>query len=301
MRRILRFSLATLGTVGVVTGCKPETVIRTEDVPTAGVRFIMAVPDTAAMDMRFVDIVENNAHWNMAFRSNVVTTGGTPASTFVAYKATRAGSRHFRIFMHGNCTASACDQSYASTVVKDTTVMLEANKLYTALLWGYANPTGPNRPAAAVNYPMRLTFFEEAVADASPNVSIRVINAAEYPVDVRYYIRGATAPATPQWASVAPMSISTYNAIATDTIFYNVRAAGAATNLVATDGRALIGAEAIVGPPGPIDALPGTMVAGSGVTGIVFPRSVAGSQAPNVTTPSISFVWDRRPPRPAGI
>ena len=298
MRRVVKLAMLGLA-AGFTTACDPETVVKTEDIPTAGVRFIHAVPDTAAMDMRFIDMVENNAHFAIAYRANVVTANASPVSTFVSYKPTRAGSRHFRIFMNGNCGTTSCDQSYASTVVKDTTVDLVAGRNYTALLIGYANPTGPSRPAGAPT--MRLVFQEENVPDPGTQVALRVINATEQAIDVRYYPDGGTAPATATWAAIPAASISSYITAAPGNYFYNVRAAGAGTNLVATDARALLGAAATTVAPGPFDAIPGTSVAGSAVTGIVFPRSVAGSQAPNVTTPSISFVWDRRPPRPAGI
>jgi hypothetical protein len=148
---------------------------------------------------------------------------------------------------------------------------------------------------------MRLVFFEEDVPDPGTQVALRVINATEQAIDVRYYPSGGTPPAAASWAAIPPASISSYITTAPGDYFYNVRAAGSGTNLVATDARALLGAAATTVAPGPFDAIPGTSVAGSAVTGIVFPRSVSGSQAPNVTTPSISFVWDRRPPRPAGI
>jgi len=76
---------------------------------------------------------------------------------------------------------------------------------------------------------------------------------------------------------------------------------------LADDPTALVGAAAFssAGPLGKIDteALPGTSVAGSAVTLIVFPRSTAGSKAPQTApfaVPAGSFMWDRRPPRPPG-
>ena len=302
MRRISQILM--LGTaVASVAACSPDEVIQTETPPTAGVRFIHAVPDTATMDMRFIDMVENNAHFNISYRNNVVIspTGatGVPASTFIQFKPTRAGARDFRIFMNGGCTATTCNQAYASTVVKDTTVDLVAGSNYTALLLGYANPAGPNRPAGAPA--MELMFYEENVAaPAAGEVALRVINATPTAIDVRHYPNGGTVPAAATWANVPPMSISAYVNVPAGQYWYNVQPAGGGATLFA-DRRALLGTAAVTGPPGPFDAQPGTTVAGSAVTGIVFPRSVSGSTAPNVTTPSISFMWDRRPPRPAGI
>jgi hypothetical protein len=288
-------------TVGAVSACSPDEVIQTETPPTAGVRFIHAVPDTATMDMRFVDMVESNAHFNISYRNNVVLSStaanGVPASTFIQYKPSRAGQRQFRIFMNGGCTATACNQSYASTVVKDTTVSLVEGHNYTALLWGYANPTGPGRPAGAPA--MRLTFIDEDVAEpAAGQVALRVINATPSAIDVRHYADGGTVPAAATWSAVPALSISSYITVPAGQYWYNVQPAGGGATLFA-DRRALVGAAAVTGPPGPFDAQPGTTVAGSAVTGIVFPTSVA--PAPSVTSPSISYMWDRRPPRPAGI
>lgn len=303
MRSVNKAAFLALAAASVAA-CKPDEVIKTEAIPTAGVRFIHAVPDTAAMDFRFVDRVENNAHWQIAFRNNVVIspTGatGVPASTFVQYKPARAGARQYRIFMNGGCTPTACDPTYASTVVAEGTITLNAGSNYTALMIGYANPTGPGRPAGAAAAPMRLEFYEETVPDPGASVALRVINAAEYAIDVRHYLTGGALPGAATFANVAPVSLSAYVTVAPGEYWLNVQPAGGGAALFA-DRRALVGEAAVTGPPGPFDARPGTTVAGSAVTALVFPRSVAGSPAPSVTTPSISYIWDRRPPRPAGI
>jgi hypothetical protein len=117
MRRTLQLAAVCL-TVAAVNACRPEEVIVTEDIPTAGVRFINAVPDTGAMDMRPVDIVENSTFYGVTFRS----------TTLLFYKNARAGSRNFRIFRNGD------NASVASIVVKDTTVTLEAGHRYTFIL-----------------------------------------------------------------------------------------------------------------------------------------------------------------------
>ena len=62
MRRSYKLSVLCL-VLGAASACStPDKIVATEDIPTAGVRFINAVPDTNAMDFRFVDIVESNAH-----------------------------------------------------------------------------------------------------------------------------------------------------------------------------------------------------------------------------------------------
>jgi hypothetical protein len=271
MRRILQLSVVCIA-AGVVSACTPDEVVPTENIPTAGVRFINAVPDTMGMDFRFVDQVESNAHFRITFRNAPTTAGtgplGVTASTTIQYKNARAGSaRHFRVFLNDTIQATA------STVIKDSTLNLEAGKNYTVMLWGYAR-TG-STPA------MKLDVWEDAPTDPAAQVALRVINATGAAIDVRAYPSSGTAPATATWAGVAALSRSTYINFAPDTIRFNVRPAGGAagTELFA-DARALFGAAATAD----IDAVPGTTVAGSAVTLIVFPGSVTGSPAAQFST-----------------
>jgi len=285
MRRHLQLSMLCLA-VGLASACSdPETIVKTENIPTAGFRFINAVPDTNAMDLRFIDIVENSAHYQIGFRDNPVTTGGVTGSSQIEYKNTRAGSRHFRIFLNGTTAA------VASTVLIDTTVTLEAGKIYTALMQGPARSGG-----------MKLVVYKEVIADPAANVALRVINTTPNAIDVRTYPSGGSAPVAPTWASVPAYSRSSFVTAAPAQMKYNITAAGSGTALF-TDALALIGAPATSSAGTStldIEGLPGTTQAGSAVTAIVFPPSVAGSNAASFTTTGISFMWDRRPPRPAG-
>jgi hypothetical protein len=278
MRRYLKLSMLCLA-AGAASACStPETIVQTESIPTAGVRFINAVPDTNAMDFRFVDIVESNAHYNIGFRNGPSTVGGVTGSAQIEYKNARAGSRHFRIFL------SDPSQAVASFVLKDTTVTLEAGKLYTAMMWGNARAGN-----------MKFVFYEEVIPDPGTSVGLRVINATSGPVDVRTYVSTATLPATATWANVLPYTRSTFVNSAPSQIKFNAQPVGGGTAIF--DALALIGAPATVD----IEALPGTTVAGSAVTAIVFPASVAGSRAASFAAPGVSFMWDRRPPRAAGL
>jgi hypothetical protein len=271
MRRIFQLSMLYVA-AGVVSACSPEEIIETDEIPTAGVRFINAVPDTGAMDFRFVDIPENSAHWNIAFRNNPATSGGVTASTLVQYKPTQAGQRHFRIFMNGTTAA------VASTVVKDTVVTLEAGKNYTALLWGNARG-GAN--------PMRLTFYEETVADPGTQVALRVINATEGAIDASFYPSSGAPPGTAIATNLPPLTRSDHVLAAPDRYRYNVRSAGA-TSPIIMDALAIAGEAATTGGAGPFDALPGTNVAGSAVTAIIFPIPVGLAPRFPITTGSSS-------------
>jgi len=291
MRRFLLLSVVCL-VAGAAGACHPEQIIATENIPTAGVRFINAVPDTGGaygLDMRFVDIVENSAQFRIGFRNGPQTSAGITGSAQVEYKPSRAGARHFVIFLDDSISA------IAQKVLKDTTVTLEAGKNYTALLWGQARPGG-----ATV---MKLSFFEETVPDPGANVSLRVINTTGAPIDVSQYLKGGTVPASPTWSSVPAMSISSYVNVPPGAIMYNVRAAGSATTMF-TDIQALLGtpASSSAGAAGKLDMapIPGTSVAGSAVTLVVYPASVVGSPAKQFATPGGAFIWDRRPPNPTG-
>jgi hypothetical protein len=246
---------------------KPDEVISTENIPTAGVRFINAVPDTSGafgLDFRFIDLAESNAQFRIQFRNNPATSGtgasAVTASTQIQFKPARAGNRQFRIFLSDSL------QSVASVVLKDSTLNLEAGKNYTLMLWGNARSTGADK--------MKLSVWEENV-DPATNVGLRVINATTSPIDARQYVSSGTPPATATWANVPPLSVSAYVNQPPSQFRFNIQPAGGGTALF-SDALALIGAAATVD----VEALPGTTIAGSAVTAIVFPRSVAGSKAP---------------------
>ncbi len=284
------FPIAMLLGAGVVAACNPATVVKTEDIPTAGIRFINAVPDTGAMDFRPVDIVENSQFYNVTFKS----------TTLLYYKNARAGTRHFTVFRTPTSTDPGATQlATAQTVVADlNNEVLEAGKLYTYILWGYSR-TG-NAPA------MQITRITDDPADPGAQVAFRIINsclpgicaaAANGVLDVRVFTaaQGIGAPAA-TFTSVSPITASAYQNIATSAAAYTVdfRPTGGSTAGAAlASGAAPLGlAEAI-----DTDALPGTNVAGSGITALIFPRAVAGSQGGTASTPAVIFVWDRRPPR----
>lgn len=294
MRRVFILSVVCLA-AGLTSGCDIKATYPTAAIPTAGVRFINAVPDTAGafgMDLRFVDQLESNAQFRQNFRNGPASSGSgvnvVTASAGVQFKAVRAGSRQFRIFLDDTL------QSVATIVMKDTTVVLEAGKNYTAVLWGRAR-TGQT-PA------MRLTFIEETVAPPGAQVAIRVINATAAPIDVRTYVNGTTLPGAATWASVGALGRSSHMLFAPAQMRFNVQPAGGGTALYA-DNLTLIGAAATstAGASGRLDieALPGTTIAGSAITYIVFPPSIVGARTPQTAAFLVNAgmsVWDMRPP-----
>ena len=284
MRRIHR-SLLCLA-LGVVSACIPDEITVTEDIPTAGVRFINAVPDTTQMDFRFYDIVENNAHFRISFRGSPVSLGAGVAqvtsSTKIQYKPARvtAAPRKFRIFVNDTLL------NVASIVLKDSTITLVAGRNYTVILWGYAHPTGLNRPAAAPT--MKLSIFDDSAVPTTGNVGLRVVNATMNAIQGKTYrwVTGtvqATAVGAATPFTVAAMDTSALISVAPDTTLFNIQPSGGGTNLFA-DQRALVGLAEITTGAGPIDAVPGTTIAGSVVTAFVFPGSVPCTTAPQANT-----------------
>ncbi|MGH7619057.1 MAG: DUF4397 domain-containing protein, partial [Gemmatimonadaceae bacterium] len=273
MRRILQLSTLCIA-AGVASACKPADVETVAAVPTSGVRFINAVPDTAGaagLDFRFVDLVENSNDFRVTFRNNPQSSGGVTASSAIQYKAAQAGSRHFRIFLDDTI------QTIASTVLKDTTVNFTAGHNYTVLLQGNARGGG-----------LRLNVIDEAVPDPAAQVALRVMNTTGAPVDARQYVSTGSAPASATWSSVPAYGVSTYVTVAPSQIKFNIQPAGGGTALFA-DALALIGQPIGTQTGGctvgvDCDVIPGTTVPGSAITLIVFPPSVAGSRASSFTT-----------------
>ncbi len=280
MRHFVDVQVLVLAAV-VASGCALTEVVKTEDIPTAGVRFINAVPDSAGafgLDFRFVDLVESNAHFRITYRNGPQTAGGVTAASQTQFKNARAGSRHFVIFLDDTL------QQVAQTKLKDTTVTLEAGSNYTAILWG-----------AARAGQMKLTFFKDMPADPGASVALRVFNATNAPIDVRQYAQGGTAPTTATWAGVGALTASAFVTATPGNIMFNVRQAGSETAMF-SDLLALQGQANTVD----IEGTPGTTRAGSAISLIVFPPSTVGARTPQTApflVPAGAFVWDKRPTR----
>lgn len=129
MQRIFRLTFVSLAACVAASACSSDALTLVPAVPTAGVRFINAVPDSAGafgLDFRFVDLVENSAAFRIPFRMNPITTSGVIASTQIQYRAAAVGTRHFAIFLDDSIAA------ITSTKLKDSTVTLVDGKNYTS-------------------------------------------------------------------------------------------------------------------------------------------------------------------------
>ena len=296
MRRFIKLALTCLA-AGAVGACEVDTVIETENIPTAGVRFINAVPDTGAMDFRFVDMVENTSHWNIAYRNNPSTTALETNSLQVQYKNARATStpRTFKIFMTSTNPAVASDEVMSAA----QTITLTAGAKYTILLWGYANPTGPGRPAGAPA--MDIEVIDENVVVPAGQVALRVINASITPVTASFFTNpaaptgGSTVGAAPAGtviqANLAGMTIGTYVNTTPGTLRFKLEPPGGPAGQLWANQIAMIGSAPTISGTAcnpttqqcDLEGAPGTTQAGSAITAIVFPAAVSPASNTGMT------------------
>lgn len=262
-----RFVLLGIGLLAVVA-CNDDEIIRSSPPPLAGVRFINALADTSAVDIRMIDQVEWSAlALSLAFRS------GTE------HQPTEAKARRIRVFPESE------DPAITSRFMIDTTITFQANTNHTVLLTGSARANTD-----------RFIVLTDAVPACDNNIAVRAVNAGATTAGLDLFITRKSSdplPAQPSAGNVAPFAASTYATRAADTTFVTVTATGTTTPIVASAS-------------GPIAAPPvtgqrpaaGVNSACSAFSAIAFPRSVAGSTAPQTarfTAPEVIFFVDRVP------
>jgi hypothetical protein len=144
--------------------------------------------------------------------------------------------------------------------------------------------------------------IDDAVAPAANQMAIRIVNASsvgQVPADAAAYITTDTTsalPGTATFATVAPRSAAPYMMRAAVDSFY-VRATPAGNTATVWNALAPAGAPA----NGLIGALAGATAPGSALSAYVFPRSVAGTGAPQSAAfqrPGIVFFVDLIPTPP---
>src|SRR5262245_7213747 len=105
--RVFRIGLACVALAALAACRSGSDAFTANNGPLAFTRFVNAVPDTGAMDWRFVDQIENSpTAFGLAFR------GMFPGAS---YQATSAGSRHIRVFQ------ASTDIAQTQKVMFDTT------------------------------------------------------------------------------------------------------------------------------------------------------------------------------------
>jgi Domain of unknown function (DUF4397) len=271
---------------GIVGACSDSTSPKNVVPDAAGlVRFINAVPDTASMDFRFIDVLEgvpNVEFVNLAYR------GGTQ----VALQRTSPGSHHIRVFMNGNST----DPAVVSTVMADTTVTFQPDVAQTFIFYGASR-------AASQKF-LITTDSRPALTKTSATFGYRAVNLTAGPVDV-YLVPGNTLTSTPTGtaviANLAANSASAYitPAVAVTGSNYSVVVTTAGTLTVVSSvllpaGTAYV--PEVPGTSGALDATAGSRISASVLSSFIFPPSVAGSRALSFTTPGLGTSIDKNPP-----
>jgi len=268
--------LACAGVLLVGACAKDAGPFASPAVPLAYTRFVNVVPDTFAMDYRFVDQVEGSpVTLGLAFRS------------FTPYQATAPGSRHIRVF------PTSTDINVTSRFALDTTIAFEAGTYYTIAHVGFARTGSAPRQQFIV------------IADAAPNagasVAVRAIHYALGSGAVDVFASptgGATAlPLSPAFGGVAFGTATSYAMLTPGTLALRATATGTRAPVLA-DNTAPAGLPADPSPAVNLQAVGGSSQAGSAMLAILTPRSVAGSAAPQgsaFTVPAFVYLIDKHP------
>lgn len=250
-----------------------DDVILAPKVPLAYTRFLNAVPDTQPTDWRFIDQLDNSpTSIGLAFRS------------FSPYQATAPGARKLRIF------PADTNVNVVQQMLIDTTITLTAGAYYTLVHLGNARGNAD-----------RLLVIQDDIPNVqTTNIAVRAVHLGTGLSSLDLFLSDTASslplPATAQFANLAYAAASAYT----------TRTPGAFRLRATTAGQSTVVANAIA-PPGaaavPVDnltAIGGSNMGGSAITAFAFPRSVAGSKAPQTaafTNPAIVYIIDRHPPR----
>lgn len=255
------------------------------------VRIVNAIPDTSALDFRFIDGIIEGAP----------QIADVPFRNFTPYQRADPGQRRIRVFTnplpYGNSIAAA------TALHVDTTVTLRVNERYTLIAVG--NARAGRFDATARPTGTRLLVFTDSLPTTltDAQVAVRTIHAATGVGNVAIWIQQSEAPAgvtgAPTFASVPFAAASPYINLATRdttpaTALYrwDIALAGTTTPITVTPNSGLRG---VRGTPAQ-NPLAGFQVGQSIITAIVFPRSVAGSRAPQAAefqNVGIRFLPDR--------
>lgn len=272
--RVKQIRLLLIGALAIVGCAKDEGPFFAPEVPLAYTRFINAVPDTVSLDFRFIDFLEYSPYAiQLAYRG------------FTPYQGTEPGSRHLRVFTDPGGSPSLSD---VTNILADEQIALEVGKYYTIAIVGFSR--------SGQSPSVTLQVYEDPLPDPGSNVAFRVVNLGTGLSSINVGVTAASADAipTPTFSNIAYLGASAYVTRAPGSAWFRVQETSSATEIVSGNGR-----QAPAGVAGdPLNSLTtigGSGQAGSVVTAFVFPRSVSGSKAPNVTAPSIVFIVDKHP------
>ncbi len=268
----LRIAAALVAT-GVIAACSKDTGPTVNTLgPRARVRVINAIPDTIAMDYRFVDSVEAPIELGLVFRG---------ASGYQPFKA---GSRRLRAF-----AASQNPAIVFGAPIIDQVVTLKADTYYTLIHVGLANSTGGTGDSVIV-----LVDSIPTLASLGTGIAVRGVHAIPGVGSVDVFTTrtvAAALPATPAFAGLTYGKTTPYIKFAVqDSVAARISVTGAAPAVV-------LAALAMFGQAGTTQLNPigGSRVAGTSLSAVAFPPGL-GARA--TAAPAASVVWyvDGDPP-----
>jgi hypothetical protein len=249
--------------------------------PLGGVRFINAVPDGGPVDIRMVDQVE----WSASSVSGSSNCCGLIFRQGTIHWPTEAKARHIRVFPSDSSIA------IVSQILHDTTITIEADKNITLMLVG----------SQAAGGHVSFVKIDDDAAPAANQVAVRLVNASsagQVPADAAGYVTADTTSALPgsaTFATVAPRSASQYVMLGTGKFFMRTTPAGSSASIWNSVAPAGAPADGLIG------VTAGYNGPGSAISAYLFPRSVAGTKAPQSAAfqqPGIVFFVDLIPAPP---
>jgi len=261
--RFSRLVLLSLS-VGIAAACENDKVSTPTTPSHSDIRWINAVADTGAVDIRFVDQVDLSPPGNgLAFRN----TG----SAFTTYNAAQSGSRHVRVF------PTSLNINVTSQVLLDTVLVIPDGQRITYIL------TGASRTPGQLKF---ISVTDDLTAPAAGSISVRTVNLSGGAING--YLLNTTTDAIPGTATFSNVAVNGASA-------YVSRTAGAAALRFTDPGSSTVNASA-AGPTAPAvitGAYPAAGVNSTGTSFSVyyFPKARAGS----VSTPGAVWFVDRNP------
>ena len=279
-----------------VAACDDDTngtTTPTEDI--AYVRYVNAIPDTSAVDFRFVDELENSPVFpNITYRQ------------YTPYQATGVGARRVKIFINPTPYRADSSQIIAKQFLKDTTVTFASKTYYTILHYGYAR-------ASATPQQGFYVIEDQLPAAATGKIHLRTINAlfgfgaadlfTTTETGAAPFATGTALetniPLVPAAGSVTPYRALDVrpNTPASSSYKLWVRKTGL-TTLTAADSVSAAMPARIGSDTSFVNAVAGAQVDSTVFTALLLPRSGTCSKCTTFTTPGILLMVDRAGRRP---
>jgi len=261
--RLSRLVMLGAGAV-VMNACGSDKVTEPSIPPVAQVRFVNALSDTGAVDIRAIDqIAFSPVANNLAYRAGTL------------YYATSGAARTFRVFPTSTVIG------VTSQIIHEETITFQAGTRVTLLLTG----------SARANTDRFVVISDDTQAPAAGQINVRMVNASSgavsgYLVDAP----GDPLPGAATFPNVAALSTSSY--VGKGTGAAALRAADPTSGTV-TASQA--GPAAPASLPGAVFPAAGVTSAGTAFSVYYFPPGVPGSPQNAVVNPSLIWFVDRNP------